>query len=186
MSRSFGGRSLTTRSPIVISPAVISSRPATLRSVVDLPHPEGPTSTMNSLSRTWRFTSLTACTSSYFLLRSFISTWAIVSSPGPGASGLRAARREARDIVVHEERVEEHGRQRRHQPAPVIAVPLDQARHRAGREPLLAARVDERERVEEPGPRDGEGEDRGRDQAGHGHGGEDPHEHLEGGGGGRG
>src|SRR3972149_7231289 len=125
--------------PLVISPAVISSRPATIRSVVGLPPPEGPTSTTNSLSRTWRFTSLTACTSSYFLLRSFIITCAIVWSPGPVTSGFRAARRAARDVVVHEERVEGHGGQRRqqrpcHQPAPVIDVPFDQARHRAGRE----------------------------------------------------
>src|SRR6266436_5897794 len=51
MSRSLGGRSLTTRSPMAISPAVISSSPATMRSVVVLPQPDGPTSTMNSLSR---------------------------------------------------------------------------------------------------------------------------------------
>src|SRR5689334_2756481 len=77
MSRSLGGRSLTTRSPIEISPAVISSRPATIRSVVVLPHPDGPTNTMNSLSRMVRFTSLTACTSSYFLFRSFRTTCAM-------------------------------------------------------------------------------------------------------------
>ena len=33
------------------SPLVIVSRPATMRSSVDLPHPDGPTSTMNSRSR---------------------------------------------------------------------------------------------------------------------------------------
>src|SRR6185436_9599967 len=93
MSRSFGGRSLTTRSPMTISPAVISSSPATIRSVVDLPQPDGPTSTMNSLSRMWRFTSLTAWTSSYFLFRFFSSTWAMVGvspqigSPESGAPG---------------------------------------------------------------------------------------------------
>ena len=50
MSRSFGGRSLTTRSPIEIVPAVISSSPAMDRSAVDLPQPDGPTRTMNSPS----------------------------------------------------------------------------------------------------------------------------------------
>src|SRR5712691_3941622 len=95
MSRSFGGRSLTTRSPIEISPAVISSRPATMRSVVVLPQPDGPTKTMNSLSRMVRFTSLTACTSSYFLLRSLRTTCAIGRSPSNrfpevGCSGLWA------------------------------------------------------------------------------------------------
>src|SRR5918994_2950707 len=50
MSRSFGVRSLTTRSPIVTVPSEISSRPATIRSAVVLPQPEGPTSTNNSPS----------------------------------------------------------------------------------------------------------------------------------------
>ena len=42
MSRSRGGTSLTTSPPIQISPSVISSRPAIMRSVVDLPQPDGP------------------------------------------------------------------------------------------------------------------------------------------------
>ena len=50
MSRSFGGRSFTTRSPIRISPAVMGSRPAIIRSSVDLPQPEGPTRITNSPS----------------------------------------------------------------------------------------------------------------------------------------
>jgi hypothetical protein len=40
MSRSFGGRSFTTRSPIEIVPPVISSSPAIDRSAVDFPHHE--------------------------------------------------------------------------------------------------------------------------------------------------
>ena len=51
MSRSFGGTSFTTRSPIRISPDEISSRPAIMRNKVDLPQPEGPTSVTNSPSR---------------------------------------------------------------------------------------------------------------------------------------
>ncbi len=50
MSRSAGSNSLTTRSPIQTSPPVIASRPATMRSSVDLPQPDGPTMTMNSPS----------------------------------------------------------------------------------------------------------------------------------------
>src|SRR5262252_6757024 len=62
MSRSLGGRSFTTLSPMAISPAVISSSPATMRRVVVLPQPDGPTRTMNSLSRIVRLTSLrTTC-----------------------------------------------------------------------------------------------------------------------------
>src|SRR3954470_6428020 len=54
MSRSFGARSLTTRPPIEIVPALTSSRPAIIRSAVDLPHPDGPTSTISSWSLTSR------------------------------------------------------------------------------------------------------------------------------------
>src|SRR5918999_5348373 len=50
MSRSFGGRLLTILPPIAISPALICSRPAIMRSNVVLPQPEGPTSTTNSPS----------------------------------------------------------------------------------------------------------------------------------------
>ena len=60
MSRSRGGTSLTTRSPMRISPSEISSRPASMRRQVDLPQPEGPTSTMNSVSLTSSEKSLTA------------------------------------------------------------------------------------------------------------------------------
>jgi hypothetical protein len=52
MSRSLGSRSFTTRAPIAISPALIGSRPATMRRSVDLPQPEGPTMTTNSPSFT--------------------------------------------------------------------------------------------------------------------------------------
>ena len=47
MSRSAGSTSLTMRPPMSISPPVMVSRPATMRSSVDLPQPEGPTSTQN-------------------------------------------------------------------------------------------------------------------------------------------
>src|SRR5690606_33046157 len=50
MSRSFGGKSLTTRPSMRISPAVTLSSPAIIRSRVDLPQPDGPTSTTNSPS----------------------------------------------------------------------------------------------------------------------------------------
>src|SRR5215208_8497905 len=50
MSRSFGWTLLTTRSPIEMVPEVMFSRPASIRSKVDLPQPEGPTSTTNAPS----------------------------------------------------------------------------------------------------------------------------------------
>src|SRR3954454_822351 len=50
ISRSLGWTLFTTRSPIEIVPEVIFSRPASIRNKVDLPHPEGPTSTTNAPS----------------------------------------------------------------------------------------------------------------------------------------
>src|ERR1700710_1735799 len=50
MSRSLGWTLLTTRSPMEIVPEVMFSRPASIRSKVDLPQPEGPTSTTKAPS----------------------------------------------------------------------------------------------------------------------------------------
>ena len=44
------GTWFTTRSPILSTPSEMSSRPATIRSAVVFPHPDGPTRTMNSPS----------------------------------------------------------------------------------------------------------------------------------------
>src|SRR5215468_9282372 len=63
MSRFFAGRSVTCSAPMYTSPAVTSSRPATMRRIVDLPQPDGPTSTMNSPSSVESETSFTAMTS---------------------------------------------------------------------------------------------------------------------------
>ena len=62
MSRLRGARSVTSRSPMKISPAVTSSRPAIIRRSVDLPQPEGPTRTRNSPSAISSETSSTAAT----------------------------------------------------------------------------------------------------------------------------
>src|SRR5580700_360908 len=48
--RAFGAILFTTEPEMEISPLVICSRPAIIRSKVDLPQPEGPTSTTNSPS----------------------------------------------------------------------------------------------------------------------------------------
>src|ERR1700756_6019805 len=50
MSRSFGWTLLTTRSPLEIVPEVMFSSPASIRNSVDLPQPDGPTSTTNAPS----------------------------------------------------------------------------------------------------------------------------------------
>src|SRR3978361_633594 len=50
MSRSLGWTLLTTRSPIEMVPEVMFSSPASIRNRVDLPQPEGPTSTTKAPS----------------------------------------------------------------------------------------------------------------------------------------
>src|SRR3954454_3504311 len=60
MSRSLGATSSTTREPIRSEPDDASSSPATIRSAVDLPDPEGPTRIVNSPSATARSSPSTA------------------------------------------------------------------------------------------------------------------------------
>ena len=62
MSRCRGASSVTSRPPIEMLPSVTSSSPAIIRRSVDLPQPEGPTSTMNSPSPTVSDTPSTART----------------------------------------------------------------------------------------------------------------------------
>jgi hypothetical protein len=59
-SRRFGGSSLTSRSPMWIAPASTSSSPASIRSAVVLPEPDGPTSTISSPSAMSRSSASTA------------------------------------------------------------------------------------------------------------------------------
>src|SRR4029077_14053795 len=111
MSRSFGGRSLTTSPPIEMSPEVISSRPAIMRSVVDLPQPEGPTRTTNSLSGMSRLMLRTTSTSSKRLTTLRNDTSAM------GPSAFRGALRQAGAVVVHQERIDHQRRGGSHQRA---------------------------------------------------------------------
>ena len=62
MSRSDGSMSLTTRSPMRTSPDEMVSMPAIMRSNVDLPQPDGPTSTQKWPSGTSKVTPFTAST----------------------------------------------------------------------------------------------------------------------------
>src|SRR5688572_22261918 len=128
MLRSIGGRSFTTSSPMRISPEVISSSPATIRSVVVLPQPDGPTSTRNSLSRISRLTSFTAWKPlSYFLFSWRMETSAISAFHRSGEAG---------DVVLDKEGVHECDRdgaeqRTRHQLAPEEDVAADQLRDHA-------------------------------------------------------
>src|SRR6202521_5629341 len=60
MSRALGGSWSTRRWLRWISPLDTLSRPASIRSSVDFPQPDGPSSTRNSRSGTSRLTLLTA------------------------------------------------------------------------------------------------------------------------------
>ena len=78
MSRLAGGRWFTMRSPIAIVPPVTASSPATILSKVDLPQPDGPTSTTNSPSAMSTLTPCRICTAPNAFDTSRIATCAIV------------------------------------------------------------------------------------------------------------
>src|ERR1044071_8101112 len=166
MSRSFGGTSLTTSPSTAISPALISSSPAIIRSVVDLPQPDGPTSTTNSLSAISRSMPRTASTSSYFL-----TTLRRLTSAMNSTSTLCRTGGQAGNVVVHQEGIDDQRRSGAEQGAghdlsPVEDVALDQGGDDADRQHQLVRRCREHQRVQELRPGDREGEDRRRDQAG--------------------
>jgi hypothetical protein len=79
MSRSLGVSALTTRPPMAISPSLISSSPAIMRSSVDLPQPEGPTSTVNCPSSMEMSTPRMICVAPKYFSTLLISTVAMVS-----------------------------------------------------------------------------------------------------------
>src|SRR5205085_10170475 len=149
MSRSFGGTSLTTSPPIMMSPSEMSSSPAIILSVVDLPQPDGPTSTTNSWSAISRSMPRTASTSSYFLtfLRRLTSA---IGTP----SALGRAGREPGDVVVHQKGVDDERGRRAQQRAghdlpPVVDVGLHQRGDDADRQHQLVDRCGEGQRIEE-------------------------------------
>src|SRR5437763_3487593 len=66
-SRSLAERDVTSVPPMRMRPLVTDSRPATMRSVVVLPHPDGPSSVHSVPGSTLNEMSSTAVTSPYFL-----------------------------------------------------------------------------------------------------------------------
>src|ERR671922_1745155 len=162
MSRSLGGTSLTTSSPIRISPSETSSSPAIILRVVVLPQPDGPTRTTNSRSAMDRSRPRTASTSSkrFTTLRSVTSAIAF--------STFGSAGRKSGDVVVHQKRVNDERRggapgRPCHDLAPVEDVALDERSDDAHGQHQLVGRGGEGERIEELRPAHGEGKDRRRD-----------------------
>src|SRR3982750_3246732 len=80
MSRSFGGMSLITSPPTTIFPAMIFSRPATIRRAVDFPHPDGPTRIRNSPSPTSSERSSTATIGPGKTFVTFSNTTSVMAS----------------------------------------------------------------------------------------------------------
>src|SRR5580765_7258770 len=158
--RSRGARSLTSRSPIIISPSVMSSRPTIIRSSVDFPPPDGPTRIMNSPSCTSMLTSLTAGNPSPYFFTMFFMSMAATRSP------LHRAGREPGDDLSLEQQDDDddrdgdhHGgggqqsvrRVERVRPDEVRQLRRDRAGRGGGRE---------REREHELVPGEEEGQDR--------------------------
>src|SRR5262245_46626336 len=151
MFRSFGGTSFTTSPSITISPPLMSSSPAIIRSVVLLPQPDGPTSTTNCLSGMSRSIPRTAGVPSKFFSSARSVTWAIASAFGRAGG-------EPGDVVVHEERVDEERRCRAQERAghdlpPGEHVAANQRGDDPDREHELVGRRGERKRIEELRPR---------------------------------
>jgi hypothetical protein len=88
MSRSLGGTQVTSRSPISTRPPSSGSSPASIRSAVVLPEPDGPTRTMNSPSLMSRSRASTAGGASlvYTRLADTYFTLAIGTSARYGAN----------------------------------------------------------------------------------------------------
>src|SRR3954470_23445147 len=163
MSRSFGSTSLTIRPPISMVPALGRSSPATILSSVDLPQPDGPTSTVNSplsMSRSIPFS--TSRRANRFDRPRTLN--AAMLTPSLDCSGGEAAHE-----ISSAEQIDQQRRQGRDQHGRALfaiqRVGGDRGRERdqRGGDRLLAA-GGEGDAVEEFVPDAGELEDHGHDQ----------------------
>src|SRR4051795_8574743 len=167
MSRSLGATSLTIRPPISTVPALGLSRPATMLSSVDLPQPEGPTSTVNSPLSMSRSIPFSTSRLAYRFDRARMLNAAMkTSSPTPSLDGPGS---EASQEIPSAEQIHEQRRQRRdqHRRTPVAKHRLGGDRRRKrdqrrGHGLLLAGRKGDAK--EELVPDAGELEDHGHDQ----------------------
>src|SRR5437867_839457 len=109
MSRSRGGIAFTLVSPIQIAPSLGFSRPATRRSAVVLPQPEGPTRIKNSPSPTSSERSSSATTSSE---KRFVTCSRTTRAT---ALSLQSGRRDAADeVALRHEEEQKHGHEAHH------------------------------------------------------------------------
>src|SRR5690606_18338097 len=108
MSRSLGSSWFTTRPPIAISPPLITSSPAIIRSRVDLPQPDGPRITMNSPSPISQSTPWITSRLSYDLRTPLRLTLAI---PSPLPASLLRLHQSLDEPSLHHD---DHGYGRQH------------------------------------------------------------------------
>src|SRR6187399_3442482 len=108
MSRSFGAFSFIRLPSIRNSPVEMSSRPATMFNVVDLPQPDGPTRMMNSPSAISMSTSDTASAPSGYRLLTLSRMISAMPLPLHGTGG------QPRDDAALEEQHEQDDRDRDH------------------------------------------------------------------------
>src|SRR4249919_649748 len=164
MSRAFGGTSLTTRPPISIVPEVGFSRPATIRSAVVLPHPEGPTSTMNSPSST---VCVSASTATTFPSKTLLTARKTTSATRPLT--LHSSRRDGVDeVTLCEQEGEQHRHDDHHVPGHEqrpLRVVRSLERRETELEGHVVLRLDDDERPEEVVPRVEERDHRQRCQS---------------------
>src|SRR3954470_2177152 len=113
MSRALGGNSSTRRLSRWISPFETVSSPASIRSSVDLPQPDGPSRTRNSPSGTSRLMSLTAGTGPQVLV-TFFRVIAAIGQSSLGKfllSAFDTAGGHSGDDIALGDKVEGDGRQ---------------------------------------------------------------------------
>src|SRR5262245_4250916 len=131
MSRSLGGTSFTTTSSIAIVPRLIRSSPATIRSAVDFPQPDGPTMIRNSPSAMSSDSSRTATTGpGYTFVTSSKRTRATPLS-------LEPLGRDAADEEPLRDQEQDQHRDHRHDVRGRHEVPLGLVRSLEGREAQL-------------------------------------------------
>ena len=92
MPRRAGGSPVTSASPIVMRPDVSVSRPATRRSVVDLPQPDGPSSTTSVPTAASKLTSSTARVAPQDLVTRWREIAGIASARAGGRSAASRAK----------------------------------------------------------------------------------------------
>ena len=91
MLRADGGSPVTSRPPIRMTPASAVSRPAISRSVVDLPQPEGPSSTLSVPGSKANVMPSTACTLPPAVVQCLLTRSRAIADMRECGIGLRSA-----------------------------------------------------------------------------------------------